>query len=608
MSTWLYQFWSYGFKAAKCWGYGPREWDAKSLRLDAFKGLSPTPPANTPRADIGSVYDQPPRTSLRANNMSSILDTIPKPSPLCRWSIHYHSDIQYERCPSRNPTPELDPDPLDEESWKPWPESWKELPYQKRLLNNLESNDFSNIKSGTLPMAVPHIVKAFEKSGNELLEEAIGFSIIARNLELFYNLIDKWRSTSKSERTEAMDKIRKLNPLHLATTYLDGSKACCTMVNALLSTDLELNFRASSVNSLGHTVFDNLLIAILKAHTSITPGAVDDALRDERRFPGEEVDICGRWDADSDCVRALYSAGTPCIPLTWKHKFCHTSAQTIYHCIEILCDYNIGARDVTIVEIPSGLFLKHCRSCGLKMRLGSLHSTVLTAFGLAQYGAKDEDLFGMLAVLLAMLRNGADSSERANVSVPALFEEVESDWSNGTECDHEELSPAELASRVPLCVREKWSKDTRVGWEIFCSILQRSEHGWKINELPITLEGTCRNDGNYCADFFGTDRSLALLCGAVQVELLTYRRLQDGDPWVSSNFDMCALRDGFLNGGHVSVGLVENDMMNEVCDCGRFEARYPICPQAQKVTRYYFSNLEDWSRSTFIEPTGTWYW
>ncbi|KAL9113658.1 MAG: hypothetical protein Q9187_007584, partial [Circinaria calcarea] len=606
ISTWLYQFWFYSFKTAKCWGYGPRNWDTKSLRLDAFKALSPTPLASSPRADGGSVYDQPTRPNLQKASESNVVDTIPKPSPLCRWSIHYDSGIEYEPCRSRTPTPEPEPDPLNEESWRPWPDSWKELPFQKRLLNNLESNDFSNIKPETLPISVPQIIKALEKSDDQLLEEAFGFSIIARNLELFHELYDKLPLTSQNGHTEAMEKIRELNPLHLATTYLDGSKACCTIVDTLLNTEWELNFRASNVNSLGHTVFDNLLIAILKAHTSITPGAIDDALRDEKRFPGEEVDICGRWDADSDCVQALYSAGTPCIPLTWKHKFCHTSAQTVSHCIEIFCEYSMVVEDATILDVPSGLFLKHCRSCGLKLQLGSLHSTVLTAFGLAQYGAKDEDLFGMLAVLLAMLRNGADSSYRVDVSVSALFEEVESDWSNGTECDHEKLSPAELAKRVPLCVIERWPRDTRVGWEIFCCTLQRSEQQWKINELPIELsEVICNsNDEYHCGNFFGIDRSLAVLCGAVQVEILTYRRLRDGDRWVSLNFDMCALRDNFLKGGHVSVGLVEKDMMNEVCDCGGFKVLWPSCPRAEEVTSYYFSNLEDWSRSTFIQPTG----
>jgi hypothetical protein len=62
---------------------------------------------------LHSVLPQSP-----VQNMADI-GLIPKPSPLCRWSIHYHSDLSYEPCQSRTPSPEPEGDGLDERAWKP---------------------------------------------------------------------------------------------------------------------------------------------------------------------------------------------------------------------------------------------------------------------------------------------------------------------------------------------------------------------------------------------------------------------------------------------------------------------------------------------------------
>lgn len=57
------------------------------------------------------------------------------------------------------------------------------------------------------------------------------------------------------------------------------------------------------INDLGHTVLDSLMASILKSHTSRVPGVVHTTFGNDQRFAGEEVDICGRWDADSDSIR-----------------------------------------------------------------------------------------------------------------------------------------------------------------------------------------------------------------------------------------------------------------------------------------------------------------
>ena len=248
-----------------------------------------------------------------------------------------------------------------------------------------------------------------------------------------------------------------------------------------------------------------------------------------------------------------------------------------------------------IAQIPSGLFVKRCVPCGLKMQLLPLHPIVLVTFALAQFGKKDEDLFGMLAVLLAMLRRRADPRETANLS---LFQGYE-------ECDHAELKPAELADRVPSRFIENWTNMARTGWEISCHILRRSQFQWQIGQAP----SKCKDDR--CAsvpyeNYFGSDTGLAVLAATVKTELLTYRRLKEEDPWISPHFNLGLLLECLSDDGRISIGLVEKEMMRRVCDCGRFQGERGfsgyVCLQGEQAMRNYFSNIGDWSRTTFLRP------
>ncbi|MCJ1378525.1 hypothetical protein MMC17_001624 [Xylographa soralifera] len=588
MSRWMYQLWSYGFKSAKCWGRGPQEWTAEMLDIGNFQTSSPLPNVRIQTQHIEAATSQ--------NGMSILL----APSLLCHWSIHYNQVIEYEACRSRSRSPEQDPDPFDEGSWRPWPNLEQAKPYQERLLDSLASNQFSDISADSLPIAVPQIVKASRDSNEELLEEALGFSIMARNLDLLRNLLCK---LVRSKDHTSMDNFRKLNPLHLATTYLDGARSCCSIIEMLLiesfQLDTGLNFRVASVNNLGHTVFDNLMISILKSHMSVTPGFVDDNLREENRFPAEEVDICGRWDADSECIRSLYSTGATRIPFAWKHKFCNTSIQAITHSISILAQYAGEIDDTRIYEVPSGLFLKRCVSCGLKLTSTPLHTLVIIAFTLAQFGTKDEDLFGIVAVLLCMLQSGADPCLAVALSPSMVFPDVVLDVRNISGCDHQELSAAQLAESVSPSHIETWSNLAQTGWNIFCLVLDRSEKQWEAEKYPFEAEMECRH-----RSCFGSDNSLRILCSAVQTEALTYRRLKEGDPWMSPNFDMHALLNGLRHGNEICVNLVKDDMIN-VCKCGVFKPlRSNLLPtKVEQITKFHFSNLEDWSRTTYFQGT-----
>jgi hypothetical protein len=160
-------------------------------------------------------------------------------------------------------------------------------------------HDFSSINRENLPLAVGVVGEAAERSQDQLLIEALGFSIMGRNPSLVANMLQK--------AIDAELDLEALYPLHLATTYLDGSKSCCQVLH-LIGMAVG-NDRKSYINELGHTVLDNIMITILKNHSSIKPGIVDDALRGELDFPGEQASICGRWDADSDCYRALLASG-----------------------------------------------------------------------------------------------------------------------------------------------------------------------------------------------------------------------------------------------------------------------------------------------------------
>ena len=314
------------------------------------------------------------------------------PPTLCRWSIHCDSEAEEAEVDNfTSDSPDLNPDLLDDASWKSWLDSWTDPPLQERLLDSLESNSFKNMKTEDLPIAVPQVIKASRRSNRQFLVETCGFSIMARNLDLVSSIGEQL----------SPKELSGLYPLHLATSFLDGSKSCCNILGEMLSSGRY--YWRLQTNRAGHTVLDSLMITILKSYIFMSAGAVDDSLRDEHRFPGEEVDICGRWDADLSCFRALIASGQGSIPFERKHKFCHTSVQTIRHRITAL-NMRFSPQ---ILFCPSGLFVRRCSACGLKMEFQPLHVVVLVAFCLAESDCKDEDLFGIVAVVLSVLFMGS---------------------------------------------------------------------------------------------------------------------------------------------------------------------------------------------------------
>lgn len=547
------------------------------------------------------------------------------PSPLCRWTIHAAIRTRFEG------EVDLDVDLEDgsvldgDQKWSRWSgsEQMKQT-FEDKLQAALENNRFSTLRLDDLPIAVSQITKATRHSKNELLQEGFGFSLVARNEEVFWKLLPK---------------VAKLNligtgiyPFHLLTSFLDGSKTCCNLLDAALN-DLACHGSIDKlyVNNHGHTVVDNLMMSILKGHTDCQPAIVDDKLAKMKRFTGEEVDICGRWDADSDCVRELFAAGHSTIPIEWKHMFCHTSVQAICHCIGRL----FGPVFAPEINTPSGLFTKGCQACGKKLQILPLHSLVLITFHLARSGCPGENLFGMLACLVCLLANGANPSLTADVSLDALMNR-----DRATECSHEGLDPVQLAELVPESLMTGWSEEVVLGWQVFCSMLRyaRDERRTKSrgtsnskekareddfraflefsdDEMSVDErsddeesewesdvdEELCPHSKSVTGNFYGRSKVIGTLWAAIQTELLTYRRLTEDDPWISENFDMRSLLSGLENGGRITIPLVEENMMKEFCQCGRFlEVTDEACACVDEACNEYFSNLDVWNRTRYI--------
>ncbi|PMD49347.1 uncharacterized protein K444DRAFT_298311 [Hyaloscypha bicolor E] len=594
--TWLNQFWLFGFQTAKNWGRGPRHWTADNLGFYQHRGSGTLSLPNTPGLNAGSPMISDPGEKGAKVGI--------KPSQLCRWSIHV-PDEDYEEVPSPPGDDEYG-DGQNESSWKEWPQSWVNHPIEEKIVDALQTNSFSSLSVDEIPFSTAKVASAASKSPNEILVETVGFSIIAGNIDLLDTLLSE-------ARNKAVD-LSSLYPFHLAISYLRGSKTCCNLLDLLHSVPLTIWPSKSSYNSLGHTTIDNLMITILKSHTSTTPGFVDHALATENRFLGEEVDICGRWDADSECYREILGSGGPSVPFDWKHKFCHTSAQAICHCLD--CLHNYSARSL---ETPSGLFLRYCSECGRKLQLLPLHTLVLTAFQLGRSGCQGEDLFGALACLLCLIDNGIDPCRTAHFSTAALLGIESND-----RCSHEDLSPIDLAEQVPESMTNTWPLPARNGWQLFCLVLRKShnerslqdledrEHEYggrftstafrEIDGIDKLFSDTCRrhweDDIPSC---FGGSAQLGHIWAWVQAEFLSYRRLKENDPWTSEYFDMEELLRSLQLGDGISLGFLEHDMLKPYCRCGRFTWD---TPHREQTAQYYFGNLDDYTRLTAIPLPG----
>lgn len=205
---------------------------------------------------------------------------------------------------------------------------------------------------------------------------------------------------------------------------------------------------------------------MLRSHTSIHPGTFSYRFQSPNRFPGEEQDICGRWDAESPTVRELFRQGYARIPTRWKHVFCHTAVQVVCHSIVAI----FASPASPNINTQSGLFVRRCTACGLELKLGPLHAVVVVAFYLAQSGLPGETLFGALAIMVCLISLGADVFITANISVDDILRS-----SDSRECRHTLMSPFDLMKAVPGSVIDAWSEGCRVGWACLVKVLILAE-------------------------------------------------------------------------------------------------------------------------------------
>lgn len=363
-----------------------------------------------------------------------------------------------------------------------------------------------------------------------------------------------------------------------------------------------------NIDDLGHTILDALVVSILRSHTSVHPDDVSYGFQSPNRFPGEEKDICGRWDASSSNVRELFKQGYARIPAKWKHPFCHTAVQVVCHSIIAI----FASPASPNINTQSGLFVRRCTTCGLELKLGPLHTLVVTAFYLAQSGMPGETFFGALAVMVCLITLGADVSAKANVSVAEILKS-----SDAGQCRHTPLSPLELMQAVPGDVVEAWSGNCRTGWSCLIQVLalavaeqrqkpsspqQKSSNFGKSSDVDSCDMEFERRIHNYWLELPCNGPRMGLLWASIQTELLTYRRLSEGEGWVSENFSMNALK-AWLEGhsSEFSTPLVQNRMFKTHTRCGWFNhAPDFLFPNAEEVCTEYFMNMDLYGRASYI--------
>ncbi|KAI0165353.1 hypothetical protein GGR52DRAFT_585396 [Hypoxylon sp. FL1284] len=559
--TWLHDFWMYSFMTAKYWGRGPKIWTPSliNLKCPSDEQLDPE---------------------------------------LCRWTIHYVNNIDYEYPPSSSPEDheqsEEQFDIEDESTWTEW----------HRGDDRLEKDNFSTVQ--TLPMAADLVMKT-----------TLGIAIMSRNLE------SVWSVLGFSNYEGYPDLVSPILPFHLAAEYLDGGRSCSNSIGI------------NCVDGLGHTVLDTLLVTILRSHSTAPPRVLGDSFIGQSRFYGQEVDPCGRWDADSPCIRHLYASGEQTIPREWKHAFCHTSVQATCHTIAVIFQ-NTQRPDI---NVPSGLFTSRCSRHGCKLVVGPLHALVLTAFYLAQFGCPGETLFGMVSCLVCLLVYRADPCATAEVSVSAIFGHDTAD----DECRHQQVNPAELARQAGPEILDAWTPEARLGWNTLIALLEHdialrrrkrmylerkagsTEDG---SDVDVNLTSNKASEEEMCEhkdhkeeryfrmkNIYCGNQQLGRIWATTQAELLTYRRLTAHDSWLSARFRMQDIVDGLKKSDDTYLDRLvdgtrdtEGYSLKDHSRCGFFfDVQNSGCVRREEACNAYYGNLDDFGRTTFVEAKPAYY-
>lgn len=526
------------------------------------------------------------------------------PTDLCRWSVHVAA-VSYEHV-----SDEFDPETL--KALGDLDSSSSSISFVDSLHQSIKTNDFTATHESELPVAQEIIVQSLERDPEVLQLDAWKLAIMSGNIELLESLASANRGVPET--------INTIYPFHLAASYLDGGHTCCMSLVALWN-ELDSGFAfRHNIDNLGHTIVDALIVSILRSHTNIQPEAVSYGFHAQKRFPGEEKDICGRWDADTSSVRELFKQGSFRVPPAWKHPFCHTATQAVCHSILALFGNNLSPN----INTPSGLFVRRCTDCGLELKPGPLHTLIITTFYMAHRGSSGETLFGALAVMVCLLTMGVDVSLKANISIADI---LGTSTSEPAQCHHTLFSPVELMQAMPSSVMDSWTKDCQNGWACFLQVLIHAEtdEEWRPCEEKWSDEESQSSETHAdCVDchFHENDSGgpweipcngprLGVLWAAIQAELLTYRRVRKADSWTSENFSMEGLR-AWLEGTSEEffTPLAQGIMLKEHSPCGWWfdmnerdvgNFAYFQFPTAEEVCIGHFMNMDVYERMSFLE-------
>ncbi|KAH7117482.1 hypothetical protein EDB81DRAFT_701814 [Dactylonectria macrodidyma] len=509
------------------------------------------------------ILDFPSDTS--SLERSSRMNIFAPPTLLCQWSVHV-PDVsdQIETAPSHEAA-----DPVTSRG-----------SFVESLHQSIITNSFTNTLADDLPLAQEMVVRSLESDPKTLQLDAWKLAIMAANTQLLEDLFSK-------NSCRLPENIDAIHAFHLAAAFLHGGDKCCEVIITLSNFFDPAYAFYHNVDNFGHTILDAFMVSILRSHTSLIPEFVSHGFHSSGRFPGEEKDICGRWDADNPLVRQLFKDGFHRIPNKWKHPFCHTAVQAICHNIIAIFGSPVSPK----INALSGLFLRCCTECGMELKLGPLHVLIITAFYLAQSGMQGETLFGALAVMTCLLALGADDSLKVHVSVEEILGSPESG-----ECRHSPLSALELMRVIPDNAIKGWTQGCQTGWTCILQTLAQAERekDWRqINNADASQGNDAIGVSGLSADslddsaehvcIFGRDfhddglklpcrgPGMGLLWATIQGELLIYRKVSERDAWISENFSMKVLQT-WLEGKSPDflTPLVINKMLKGHSRCGWF--------------------------------------
>ncbi|KAL8281624.1 hypothetical protein RB600_005179 [Gaeumannomyces tritici] len=593
-SVWFHDLFLFSFMSAKYFGKGPTRWDAGLIAARSlgsqFAGASPSP--------------RPAHALTGTPKSATSFDDPKPPTMLCRWSIHYKPGVDEDEIDwSPDPTAAADShaqDLDDESTWRLWTGESQSLP--DVIQEGITSGSFTQATT-SLPVSPAIVSEALSKSPSQLRVEAIALGIICGNLESCHDLLEY-------RNRESRKLLAEIHPFHLAATNLRGAKGCCGIMRDLtmmLQDDLSVGMLYRNGN--GHTILDTLMVTILRSHTSARPALVCSSFDRPERFPGEGIDICGRFDLDSPCTRRLFASGQIAVPMSWKHVFCHTSAQAICHTIIAIFSAPWGPK----INTPSGIFIRTCSHCHDQLVPTPLHTLVVVAYLLATQGSPGETLFGAIAVLSCMLALGADPLEESDLSHQLILSRSAT-RSTTEQCEHAPATPLRLAHALHRSSAGPWTPETRLGWDIFVKVLAEGEKARGPISSPMS---TCCHfddfprliDNHFCGS-----SQLGQLWAAVQAELVTYRRLDEDQPWLSPHFDLQLLQTDSTAALDASgLPLIAKGMLKECTPCGWVVSKWAtnynlprtlafLTPSAQDICSYYFMNMDSWKRTDFCEP------